>query len=123
MSKKIFEGKPVFELWSAGPIGCDCTGPYNVFLLKEFTVEELIRAITEGVDEYERTEWGYIGIYDKGYYPFTDCRCEYRHGTVITNNIPSEMMQKKVISVKASGGWSRMDYCLTIQKEGTDDGN
>lgn len=111
---KIFNGETICTFELAGRIGSDCIGPYNVTLLKDLTVEELIVAIAEGVDGYGRTEWGYIGIYDKGYYPFCDERCEYRDGKIISNNIPKKMLKKKVKSVKASGGWSRMDYCLTI---------
>ena len=112
---KIIDGVTAFTLTSCNKEGGDCTRPHDVTLCKAFTVEELIRTIAEGVDEYGRTEWGYIGIYDEGYYPFTDERCEYRDGKVIANNIPDEMLHKPVISVRASGGWSRMDYCLTVK--------
>ena len=112
---KIIDGVIVFTLTPVGKEGSDCTRPYDVTLRDAVTVEELIRAIAEGVDEYGRTEWGYIGIYEKGYFPFIDERCEYRDGKVISNNIPDEILHKEVISVKASGGWSRMDYCLTVK--------
>ena len=115
---KLLYGVHCFTLTPAGQEGGDCTRPYDVSLCKDFTVEELIRVITEGVDECGRSEWGYIGICNRGYYPFTVERCEYRGGEIISKNIPEEQLRKKVVSVRASGGWSRMDYCLTIEEGG-----
>lgn len=111
---KIYNGETVFILTLVGTIGSDCTGPYNVTLYKDFTVEEFIKAVAEGVDGYGRHEWGFIGIYDNGYYPFTDDRCKYRNGNIVTNNIPKKYLKKKIKKVRASGGWSCMNYCLTV---------
>ena len=110
---KIIDREIAFTLKPVGSEGSDCTRPYNVTLNRDFTVAELILAIVKGVDAHARLEWGYIGIHE-GYYPFTNERCEYRDGKIISNDIPDEILCKKVISVRASGGWSRMDYCLTV---------
>ena len=51
-------------------------------------------------------DWGYIVI--KPY------RFEYRYGKLL-NNIPSELLARRISNVEASGGWSRMDYYLTLK--------
>ena len=110
---KVVDRNEAFTLSPAGPEGGDCTRPYHVTLHKDFTVEELIRMIKDSVNGYGQKEWGCIDIY-KDIPPFRDGRCEYRHGEIISNDIPKEILNKKVISVRASGGYSRMDYMVKV---------
>ena len=87
----------------------DCTASYTVTVNPGTTVKDFIRTILK---EYPN-EWGYIGI-DSGRpecrYVFGDPKCEYSHGKIISD-IGTDGTIK---SVSATGGWSRMDYLLTL---------
>lgn len=86
------------------PTGSDCTVPYDVILDKSYTVGEFIKEVLTT----RTNEWGSIHI---TYY----IRLEYRYGEIIKNDIPQEVMPMRIKSVKASGGWSAMDYNLAIE--------
>lgn len=94
---------------TAGPFG-DCTNNYDVQLDKNYTVGEFV----ETVLKEEPKEWGYIGIYKKGEI-FGDPVCEYRYGKLITKPLPEEFLRRDIKEVKASGGWSRMDYTIKVK--------
>lgn len=99
----------MFKLHQLRPEGGDCTAPYAVDLGGEYTVREFIRDVL-----LDKREWGYIGI-DIGHNSiFGDPCCEYSHGGLKTS-LPAEFLTMKVVSAKASGGWSRMDYLLTTE--------
>lgn len=97
----------MFKLKQAGRERGDCTAPYDVILDKEYTVKEFIETVVS-----RDREWGYIGIAVKGSI-FGDPHCEYKWGKLLYD-LPEEIHNKKVISVKADGGWSRMDYLLEV---------
>ncbi|MCD8401441.1 hypothetical protein G1K52_11810 [Tenacibaculum finnmarkense] len=84
----------------------DETAGYCVILSKDYTVGSFV----EEVLTY-KNEWGYIGV-DSGAI-FGSPNCEFKNGVLI-GNLPNDIMCKKIISVRANGGWSRMDYLLTI---------
>lgn len=101
----------MFSFTQIGPERGDCTAPYAVALDKAYTVKEFIQTvITERTDE-----WGFISI-DDGKTIFGEARCEYRWGKLVSN-LPKVFQSKTIISVKADGGWSRMDYLLDISKD------
>lgn len=77
----------------------DETAGYSVTLDKEYTVSELFNEILS-----KKSDWGYFTV--KG-----SISSEYRWGNIISN-IKQEDSEKKVLSVSASGGWSRMDYVI-----------
>lgn len=83
------------------PEGGDCTAPYDVTEFPEIVAD----FVGEVLGKYKR-EWGYIVI--KRY------RFEYRYGKLL-NNIPSELLARRVSNVEASGGWTGMDYYLTLK--------
>ena len=97
----------MFRLSQIGETRGDCTAPYSVTLDRDYTVEEFVQTVVSITDE-----WGYIGIND-GHTIFGNPRCEYRWGKLLST-LPDEVREKKLVSVKADGGWSRMDYLLTI---------
>lgn len=102
----------MFELRYVGPTGSDCTAPYDVILNGEYTVAEFIK------DALLRPrEWGYIGIRNNRvrYAIFGDPNCAYSDGKLLSN-LPDEYLTRKVISATASGGWSRMDFLLTLEE-------
>ena len=99
----------MFKLIQSGPTCGDCTAPYNVILDKEYTVEDFIKTTLLRSDE-----WGYIGIFDEKSI-FGNLNCEYRHGNLKTH-LPNEYLSKKVVRVMARGGWTMMNYILTVKE-------
>lgn len=85
----------------------DCTASYNVELNIECTVKELIENILK------RNEWGDIklkdtsGKYNKVY------KIEYKNDN-INDRFDDNLLNKKVINIKAIGGYGYMDYLITI---------
>ena len=98
----------MFHLQQNGPSSRDCTAPYKVILDKEYTVKEFISDVLS----INPREWGYIGIKKRGHI-FGSPYCEYRYGN-LKYNLPEEIQDKKILSVESSGGWSRMDYLITL---------
>ena len=104
----------MFNLISVGDVRSDCTAPYNVELDRVCTVREFISEVLT------KNEWGYIEI-DGQSEDFTDRifgnpRCFYK-GNEVTYTFPDEWLDKTVKSVKADGGWSNMDYLITVEEE------
>lgn len=99
----------MFQRSRSGKERSDCTAPYDVQLDKEYTVIEFISAVLTYYPE-----WGYIGIYCKGEI-FGKPYCEYSHGRLLSS-LPEEFWYKKVIKVKADGGWGNMDYLLWVEE-------
>lgn len=98
----------MFKLVQSGPTGGDCTAPYDVLLNGEYTVEQFIHDVL--LDE---REWGRIGIYDSRSI-FGNPSCEYRYGELVSK-LPDEYLKLNVTKARASGGWSLMDYILTVE--------
>lgn len=103
----------MFRLIQSTPESGDCTCGYKVLLDKEYTVKEFVDTVlTE-----KNKEWGYIGIYNPSdFFGRTSGNLciEYRYGKITTENFGNDILNKKIMSVSASGGWSRMDYILHI---------
>lgn len=95
------------------PTGSDCTAPYSVSEIKTTTVGNLIKEIlTENPKE-----WGYIGIKDDKNI-FGNPRCEYSYGKLL-NNLPDDILSMEFENVSSNGGWSRMDYLITVKRNET----
>lgn len=102
--------KPKFELTPAGPVGSDCTAPYNVRLNREYTVAEFIE---DALSSWDLGTWGNIRvIYDRAMSDRGPA-CNYRNGCLLST-IPAEWLAMKVISGVAVGGWSCMDYVIKV---------
>lgn len=86
----------------------DETAIYSVELSKEYTVKEFVDEVVSN-----KSNWGRIGIASEGAI-FGNPMCEYKWGKLLTE-LPSEIMTDKVISAEAHGGWTMMDFKLTIQ--------
>lgn len=95
----------MFSLRISGPTAGDCTAPYSVQLDKEYTVEELVNAIITNRSD----EWGSIKLGSI----IGPHICSYRHG-VITSPIPDEYKGAMIANISAHGGWSNMDYAITV---------
>jgi len=87
----------------------DCTALYSVEMTKPYTVKEFIQEVLT------KKEWGYIGIFDEdqAWFQSGNPRCEYKGSKLITE-MPEEVLNEIVLEAKAHGGWSNMDYKLSI---------
>ena len=92
---------------SYGPQGSDCTGPYYITPKKSFTVRDFVNAVIA-----DTREWGYIGIAAPRA-TFGNPNIEYKCGK-LTANFSDEILNKQVLELSGSGGWSRSDYILKI---------
>lgn len=82
----------------------DETALYRVSTNKECTLGELVNAVLT-----RRHEWGYL--YVKGVAGF-----EYRYGDIVgVQKFSKELLARKVLRIKGSGGWSRMDYIIELE--------
>lgn len=93
-----------------GAVGGDCTAPYKVEIDSDMTLKDFVQCV---LAQYPK-EWGYIGI-KSGNSIFGEPKIEYSKGIIKTENFDAEIKRKKVVSAYASGGWSRMDYLLTLE--------
>lgn len=102
----------MFTLTQTTPTGGDCTAGYNVNFDKEYTLQEFIDAVLTN-----KGEWGYIKV-AKRCCIWYDYPCiGYRYGKITGKpNIPETVYGYKVKSVTASGGWSRMDFIVTLER-------
>ena len=98
--------------WTQTSCGSDCTGPYNVIFAKGMTVRQFI---DEMLTEHD-SEWGYIGIYRPKSILFGKPCIEYSHGA-LKETMPDEYLDKVIINVNGSGGWSRSDFQLVLEGE------
>lgn len=99
----------MFRLTQIRPEGSDCTAPYKVELNGKYTVESFVDDVL-----LLNNEWGIIGIED-GLSVFGDPHVEYGQGKLKSENFNETISNLKVCSVRASGGWSRMDYIITVE--------
>lgn len=96
-----------FKLKQTHAEGGDCTAPYDVILDKSYTVAEFVAEILK----CNPKEWGIISIATpKGY-----IEINYYCGK-IEELLPEVIGNTSVLQVKASGGWSRMDYSIKADK-------
>ncbi len=95
----------MFTLTRATPTGGDCTAGYDVGFSNEYTVREFI----EEVLKTHPGEWGYFELKNLG------VRTDYKHGRLLKQHFADELLNSKIVKAYASGGWSRMDYYLTIE--------
>ena len=92
---------------SYGPQGSDCTGSYYITPKKSFTVRDFVNAVIA-----DTREWGYIGIAAPRA-TFGNPNIKYKCGK-LTANFSDEILNKQVLKLSGSGGWSRSDYILKI---------
>jgi len=91
----------MFKLNRVTPIAGDETAGYDVILDKEYSVKELLETVVN-----IKGEWGYFSV-------INGSRCEYKWGELLSS-LKEDDLNKKVLKVGASGGWSRMDYYVMV---------
>lgn len=99
----------ILKLKQLHPAGEDCTAPYSVEMSKNCTVQEFVECVLEQFSD----EWGYIGI-EHGRSIFGKPCIEYKYGKITTENRLKDVGNANVMKATSIGGWSRMDYLLTI---------
>lgn len=98
----------MFTLTQVGQTRGDCTAPYKVNLDREYTIEEFVNAVIKNRTD----ERGSVMIGSR----FSDAICEYHDGR-ITKPIPESLKTIKILSATADGGWTLIDYCLTLKTD------
>lgn len=93
----------------------DCTSPYVVKFTDKLTVKEFI----DGILKDMKNDWGSIKIYSNDILAYYDISVRYRNGEIESAQSLLDMMykdigEKEIIGISAAGGWSRMDYVITI---------
>ena len=83
----------------------DETVLYNVELDKEYTVDEFIKTIVSN-----KRDWGKISVNINN----SNSTIEYKYGKLKSDIFTSNILNYKVKSVKSTGGWSNMNYYITI---------
>lgn len=96
----------------------DCSTGYNVVLHKEYTVKSFIDEMMDD-NRHESNPamktWGVIYISENGNYLDSIFETDYDEND-LKSDIPENFLARKVLDVKASGGWTRMDYIIKIEK-------
>lgn len=87
--------------------GSDCTAPYEVTNFPVIVSDFVNEVLTD-----RKGEWGKIYIEDF----FTGDNYEYRYGE-LKNSIPPNILESKIKSISAYGGWTNMDYILKLYKK------
>lgn len=104
----------MFSLTRTTPVGGDCTAGYHVNLDKEYTLQEFIDTVITN----NKGEWGGIKIARRDCAWYNYPTIGYRYGEITNEpNIPKKVYGYKVKSVSACGGWTNMDYIVTLEKE------
>lgn len=98
--------------------GWDTTAEYDVTFTERLTVGHFVDRILKSTHD-----WGYIGIratdskVDVKHAVYGYPCIEYQYGDIITRNNLKRFSDRVIKSVHASGGWSRMDYLLSLYEE------
>lgn len=103
----------LFTLVSDGPCGGDMTSRFKVYFDKKTTVQEFVDAVKDN-----SKEWGGISIRNKK--GATLLNIGYRYGVLPELKRLEPEIRKyaeyTITKATANGGWSNMDYVLTVKK-------
>lgn len=102
-----------FHRFPYGSTANDCTMAYCVVPTNgPFTLSDLIADVLYDIGT---SEWGQISV--EG----TEYKLEYKHGAVTSENMPNtvkdtiDLLNKHIIGINARGGYSSMDYRVTLE--------
>ena len=88
--------------------GDECAS-YAVTEYKAKTVREFVNEVLQNTKE-----WGYIKVVVEGISWLEYPECEYRYGNFLST-LPAEYLDKEITKVDGDGGWSRMDYYVSVK--------
>lgn len=101
---------------TGGPYG-DSMSDYNVIFDHKYTVKEFVQEVLSHADS-----WGDIRIRDDStdfLKAFGILLSEYSHGKLLNQHLNgrySKLLDKRIQSATARGGWSRMNYILELEE-------
>lgn len=99
----------MFEFKQTRPEGRDCTDSYDIVLDKDYTVLDFIFEVIRN----RKDEWVSFHI-QTGKNTLDGPEIEYRYGDLL-HGIPGDLCFKKIKRVWSNGGWSAMDYFITLE--------
>ena len=82
----------------------------------EYIITTDCKTVGKFIDEYLKyeKEWGQFRILTEGVGYFDSPVCEYKYGKIIGKPLPKDILDKEIIEVSGSGGWSRSDFNLRV---------
>ena len=101
-----------FSLKRTSKIHSDESAFYDVILKHKMTLSEFIDAVLENTGE-----WGHIGLEFKGTIFGYPC-CDYRYGSLTEESkatFTENQLNSTVKYVKSNGGWTNMNYLITLE--------
>ena len=99
----------MFNLKLSSEVAGDGTASYDVILNKEYTVWEFVQEVLSRTPERGEICIG-EDVFNCVYV------CGYRYG-VLMSEFDESFKDLKVASIRAHGGWSLMDYFLTVEEK------
>lgn len=93
----------------AGETRGNGTTPYMVTDYEARTVREFVNEVLES----RPNEWGEISVVDGQC--INNPSYEYKHGRLM-GEFQKSILNREIDEVKASGGWSRMDYIIVVRR-------
>lgn len=97
----------MIEIKQTNPAPDATTSGYDVVLDKTYTVLDFMYEVLKT----RRRDWGTFRIAVLG------LSVEYRYGMLKKPEWSHDLLYSKVSSVSASGGWTHMDYVITVNRE------
>ena len=94
---------------ATGNTAGDGITPYKVTDYEATTVGEFINEVLECYPH----DWGSVYVGDGRF--LVNSHCEYNEGK-LHGEFQKTTLKKKIESVKATGGWSRMDYAIKVKE-------
>ena len=93
-----------------GPVMGDETSLYHVHISRPMTVKEFV----QGWLSVNRKEWGKFEIRREDENIKKERNFWYQHEN-LNDEIPSEILERKIVKVSGSGGWGRSDFYITTE--------
>jgi hypothetical protein len=98
---------------SAGPYG-DATSDYRVYFTRKTTLGEFI----DYLKKHRKNEWGCVTVVEPCIPNRKKFKLLYSCGKLTEDRIPEYLKDMPLPrKIKASGGWSRMDYIIILNKK------
>ena len=83
----------------------------------EYLIATTCKTVRDFISEWLSTqpkEWGYFGIKsDKNVFVGFP-NCEYRYGKIVTKEFNEEILNRTILKIEGSGGWSRSDFIFVL---------
>ena len=99
----------------SGPMGGDCTSSYSFEVIDKNNLPTVGQIVEDALSN--KGEWGRIEIPEiKDSEGWSGICVGYQNGKLNGANFEPSVLERKVKRVSGHGGWSAMDYTLTLAK-------